>query len=405
MLHRRSTFALVVTLCLAIFLAPLAAQRRKKGRANATGPRNYKSPHFLLHTDLDAAAAKELLGKLETMLRLISAYWGKPCRNVIECYVVKDLSKWPPNSLAPEGRRKIEGRAGVTLSRTASRGNRFISQAVVYAVAERGVALHEAVHAYSIFSFGTTGPTWYSEGMAEMGQYWRKDNSEVNAEEQVIRYLRSSKPKALTEIVAPNQATGDSWQNYAWRWALCHLLSQNTNYAQRFRPLGLGLLNKQPVSFEQVYGPMAAEISFEYKFFLQHLQRGYRVDLCSWDWKKKFRPLTTSSRNIVAPVMARKGWQPTGLTVAESSKYSFTTTGKWKTGKTSCDAEGLADGKGKMWGVILSPDYELGKPFPLGAKGAFTASGNGNLYVRCQDAWNELSDNSGRISIRLGVAK
>ena len=59
----------------------------------------------------------------------------------------------------------------------------------------------------------------------------------------------------------------------------------------RFRPLGLGFLGEQKVSFEETYGAMAAEISFEYLFFVAHLEQGYRVDLCSWDWKKKFKPL------------------------------------------------------------------------------------------------------------------
>ena len=57
-----------------------------------------------------------------------------------------------------------------------------------------------------------------------------------------------------------NERTGDSWQNYAWRWALCHLLETNPNYTKKFRPLGLGMLMKQPVSFEQTYGDVADQI-------------------------------------------------------------------------------------------------------------------------------------------------
>lgn len=407
----RSRGLLILLLAAVIGWSSLATsasgQRRKRKSRARPAVRDYRSPHFLVHTDLDAKEAKQLLTRLETMLRLISGYWGKPCRSIIECYVVKDLSKWPPGSLHPDGRRKIERRAGVTLSRTATLGKRFVSQAVVYAVAERGTPQHEAVHAYCRLTFGEVGPTWYSEGMAEMGQYWKADNSSVNAHDVVIRYLKKSPPKSLTEIVAPNQATGDSWQNYAWRWALCHLLSQNTNYAARFRPLGLGLLTKQPVSFEQVYGPRAAEISFEYLFFLKHLDRGYRVDLCSWDWSRKFKPLTTTSRTIATPVLARKGWQPTGLTVTQGSKYTYKATGRWKTSKagSSVDADGGKKSEGVLMGIVLSPDYKLRTPFRLGSKGTLSAMASGNLYVRCADRWNEIADNSGRIVVRLGVAK
>src|SRR5690606_30887307 len=169
---------------------------------------------------------------------------------------------------------------GVTASTVLTRGNSFLAKATVYAGARRGTPQHEAVHAYCSQSFGTTGPVWYSEGMAEMGCYWRENDPAVNCDEVIVRYIRGSEPKSLNEIVNGNETTGDSWQNYAWRWALCHLLANNKNYADRFRPLGLGLLTKQDVSFEQTYGAMAQEIAFEYRFFLQHLERGYRVDLC-----------------------------------------------------------------------------------------------------------------------------
>ena len=52
------------------------------------------------------------------MLTLISKYWGRPNKNPIECFVVKDLSQWPPNAMEPDGLAKIEEGAGITLSQT-----------------------------------------------------------------------------------------------------------------------------------------------------------------------------------------------------------------------------------------------------------------------------------------------
>jgi hypothetical protein len=376
-------------------------------RLGAQQPADYRSRHFLLHTDLTAAEASELLERLEKMLSLISDYWGRPLSGVIECYVVKDLDKWPAAVLAPAGRAKIAAGAGVTLGATMTRGNQFRSKSVVYAVPDRGVPQHEAVHAYCIQTYGTTGPTWYAEGMAEMGQYWRENDSSVQAREEVIRYLRASPPRPLLEIVESGQATGDSWQNYAWRWALCHLLANNTNYAPRFRPLGLGLLMRQDVSFEQVYGAMAREVSFEYRFFLQHVERGFRADLCSWDWSREFKPLTTPTRTVAARVLAARGWQPTGLTVARGSQYRCTAKGSWKTSKSgkSTDADGDDQGVGRLVGIVMDENDQLGAPFDLGASVTFTAPGSGNLYVRCRDRWNQLHDNSGRVSVKLKVAR
>jgi hypothetical protein len=53
-------------------------------------------------------------------------------------------------------------------------------------------------------------------------------------------------------------------------------------------------------------------------------------------------------------------------------------------------------------GVILN-GFELHEPFELGASGAFTASKNGQLYLRCRDAWNELTDNKGLVTVKLKV--
>lgn len=381
-----------------------------KGEPSA-GTADYRSEHFLVHTDLSPADAQDLLDRLETMLSLISAYWARPCVGIIECYVVEDLSKWPTGAIPEEGLAHIQAGAGVTSISTLSSGVLSVSRSVVYAVADRGTPQHEAVHAYCGQTFGTTGPVWYSEGMAEMGQYWRKDDKSVHAHDAVIEYLRSTPPKSMNEIVNGKEFTGDSWQNYAWRWALCHLLANNTNYAAKFRPLGLALLKKEPTSFEQVYGDMAEEIVFEYRFFLGHLEQGFRADLCSWDWKRKFR-YPKGSTVVTAKVRADRGWQPSGALVSKDARYEYVASGSWQTAKDAdaVSAEGSGDdGAGRLVAIILTEDdgknYQLGEPFDLAASGAFTAAAAGKLYLRCQDKWGALADNKGTLTVKLKAAK
>jgi hypothetical protein len=380
-------------------------RKRPQAATESSGPRDYTSPHFIIHSDMSAEEAEDLLKRLEVMLGLISKYWGRPLPGIIECYVVKDLSQWQGAKFDPHGLAQIQAGAGVTIAQVLSRGDKFLSKTVVYAVADRGTPQHEVVHAYCTHAFGRTGPTWYAEGMAEMGQYWRDGERAVTARQEVIQYLKNTPPVSLAELVAPNQTTGDSWQNYAWRWALCHLLANNPNYSEQFRPLGLGLLMDKNMSFEQTYGPVAKEISFEYLFFLKHFDTGYRVDLCAWNWKRKFTPLTTPSRKTTANVLADHGWQPSGLTVSSGTEYDYATKGTWKTAKDqdAVDADG-ADGAGKLLGVVMK-DFELGEPFELGRAGSFTAESDGNLYLRCQDKWNELADNSGTVTVRFSLKK
>ncbi|MBI3861260.1 MAG: hypothetical protein HY290_05135 [Planctomycetia bacterium] len=388
---------------------PRKVSRKKKDRDknSVEGIADFGTAHFLLHTDLSDDAAEELLDRLETMLELISKYWGRASSGVIEMFVVKDLSKWPAGSIPGEGLDSINGGAGITVTRRVSSGDAFLAKSIVYAIADRGTPQHEVVHAYCGQTFGRTGPLWYSEGMAEMGQYWRANDFSVNAHPQIIRYLRNSQPKrGLLEIVNAREITGDSWQNYAWRWALCHLLANNVNYHGRFHSLGLALLTNLPdASFEQAYGPMAQEISFEYRQFLQNVETGYRADLCSWDWKAKFK-LAKTGNITQAKIEAQRGWQPSRLIVSDGEDYEFSVNGKWSLHENgpAVDPDGDEQGRGRVVGALLTEvngEYQLGEPFELGKFGSFQAPGPGSLYLRCRDDWSSLADNRDSVIVRL----
>ncbi|MBC8114219.1 MAG: hypothetical protein H7062_07570, partial [Candidatus Saccharimonas sp.] len=166
---------------------------RGKAAAEAIpGIRDYTSKNFLLHTDLSPEDAKELLTRLETMLAGISSYFGKPNSQVIEMNVVKNQDNWPPGSIHPDAIESIEGKAGITLSVTIGQRNGLgqtritAAKSIVWAMADRGTPQHEAVHAYCHQAFGRTGPTWYAEGMAELGQYWRDKDFSVHIHDGVL---------------------------------------------------------------------------------------------------------------------------------------------------------------------------------------------------------------------------
>ena len=182
--------------------------------------REVRSNHFLIYTDVSEKSAAILLAKLERMYGLIGGYLGKRPRQPIECYVIRpeNLKEWE-DRIPPAAAAKIAEPAGVT--RSLSRGR--VTMSIVYSCSDHGVVQHEAVHAFCAMAFGSTGPVWYAEGMAEMGQYWRDGQLEVRIPQGVISYLTRAEPKKMRDIVAAGQITGDSWQAYAWRWALCHL--------------------------------------------------------------------------------------------------------------------------------------------------------------------------------------
>jgi len=379
---------------------PEAGELSKYGHlsAAASKPRDVRSTHFLLHTDVSDRDAQILLDTLETMIFLVSNYFGRPPSGILECYVVRDLQQWPPGLIPPEAVAKISEPAGVTLSVRA--GN--MAKSLVYSCDKVGVVRHEAIHAYCQQTFGDTGPTWYAEGLAEMGHYWNKDQLAVEVDPVVINHLKNSPPKKMLDIVAAGQITGDSWQAYAWRWALCYLLCNNPNYAGRFKALGIALMSQQPgVSFESVYGPVAREISFEYDLFVQQLDNGYRPDLCAWQWGRKFQFLPNQG-HVTVKVAAKYGWQATGLKLAAGQPLDYAAEGVWKLQAKEKDltADGDAQGRGRLIGIVMK-DFALSKPFELGVRGNCTAPQDGDLYLRCRDDWNRIGDHDGTISVHL----
>lgn len=408
------TVLILITLCAVSCFNPsiLPAQSPRTGKAEV---KQYRSKNFVVYTDLSPEETKELLERLETMLKLMSRYWGAPSRKIIEMYVFDDLDNWDSSKVPADAWQSVRGGGGLTMSQTLNQVSAFSNQsrivdakAIVYADSRRGTPQHEAVHAYCAQTFGRTGPTWYSEGMAEVGNYWKGvDDKSVTCDDFICRYLRETPPKPLRELVDPNQVTGDSWQNYAQRWALCHLLGFNENYTRRFKPLGLALLQgNRRVSFGSVYGGMFEEIEFEYQQFVKHVVPGYRVDLCSWDWKTKFST-PRSSTKLVSKIDANHGWQATRLEVRQGESYDYSASGEWSIdpeAETKLTADGNEAGEGKLIGVLFE-DYELSEPFELGAEGTFEAPQDGKLYVRCREAWESIEDNKGTLTLRMSLSK
>jgi len=377
-------------------------------------PREFQSSHFKLYTDVSDRQAKVMLGKLERMYEMVTTYYGRYPKGKIECYLVSDLSAFQNSRFRiteAKFQQKILEPAGVTATYRMTQGTKRSFKAVVYSCDNQAICQHEAVHALCGQTFGSAGPTWYAEGVAEMGQYWEPGNLEIRADQITIDYLTSAEPKPLDEVIELGQVTGDSWESYCWRWALCHLLASNPNYSGNFKKLGKAMMESEArgnaedaVTFEHAYGKFKKEIKFEYDMFVKNFGNGYRVDLCSWDWAKESNELKKGDFSKTV-VKALGGWQATDMVLVKGQTYDFLAeTGTWKIDSDGkeLDANGFDDGTGRLIGVVYK-DFKIGKPFDLGTKGSFTAPEDGQLFLRCKDDWLELSDNSGEIAAYFQV--
>lgn len=367
-------------------------------------PRIIRSQHAMLLSDVSDRQAKIVLDNIEAVATVLNKYFQRSSNSVVEGFIVHDLNVWPSGTLREQGGiAKIKEGAGVCFNSSLGAARR----AVLYSCSDIGTIRHEFTHGYCHLTFGSTGPTWFAEGFAEMANYWNPLDPSVTADPVVVGYIKNAEKKQLLEIALPGNTPSGTWHDYAWRYALCHMLASNPNYSLRFKPMAVALMEgRDKVSFESVYGPVAKQVSFEYDLFLNTFDVGYRDDLCAWDWKTQFKPLVATGAVKRVKVKAKAGWQASGALLKKGASYEVTTSGNWKVDKAGggCDGDGEKSGNGRLVGVLFD-NYKLSKPIDLGKKTSFVAPADGELFLRCQDTWSKLDDNDGELVVDLQVSR
>ena len=429
-------YVLSVTAGLLLVAATAGAEDpRVEAAAPAVVLREYKSPNLHVHTDLAEEDAQRLFARLEMTLKFAARYWGRAPRGQIDCYVVDQLDNWTDEQLPHRLARVIVGGVGgASVPEMIGRGQNARTVPTIFASSVPGIAEHEVVHAYCTQTFGSAGPAWYKEGMAEMVVRSCTRRSGLVCTPQQIAELRKGQRATVRDVLSSGQ-TGNriftslqkmwldpkyqprhiplsAWtqrdrdnvalarREYLRTWAFCYMMLHNPNYSKRFRTLGKNFVTGQRASFDDLFGAAGEELVFEYAFFLKHVDTGYRVDLCRWDWHQRFQTMDRGESCKIG-VLAARGFQASRITVVKGRHYAYETKGTWGTcAQTRVNADGGVDGSGQLIGAIMN-DYKIGEPFGLGCRGEWVAPADGLLYLRCRDAWHELSDNHGQVFIRF----
>jgi hypothetical protein len=362
-------------------------------------PRDERSRHFLMRTDLSEQRTAILLEKLETMTELVGDYYGRQPSDPIQCVVASDLTTWNVAEFPERAVMKIRNGEGMTVYERIGRQQR----AVVFSAATDAVVQHESVHGFCFLVYGQTGPLWYAEGMAEVGRFWVPGSTGIFGDPAIIGYLRDAPPKPIEEIVRDAEVSGELWKPYAWRWLLCHMLVNNPNYSRDFRRFGIDLMAGKAVDFETEFAPVGRQLAFEFALLLEHVNAGLEAERIAWDWNTKSQPLP-AGRPVKVNVRADRGWQPAGVDVQAGNTYRFESTGQWNLDGHSpaVGAAGMSGGDGMLVGVLMS-DFQLSEEFEIGEASDWTAPASGTLYLRCREAMAALADNSGEITVTIAA--
>ena len=151
---------------------------------------------------------------------------------------------------------------------------------------------------------------------------------------------------------------------------------------------------------------MAKELAFEYEFTRRpHGSRlssrlvrlGLGQALPPPDrWRGPVRVRVSGSARVSG---VRTAGRPPGMPTV------YAATGSWtaEPSNGSTTADGTPGGSGRLEAVVMR-DFQLSEPILLGENGSFAAPCDGQLYLRCHDPWNQLSDNNGSIVVAFSNA-
>ena len=374
-------------------------------------PRQIKLPNFILHTDISPLQAKVLGTKMETMYGAVRRYYKKSPSKKMCCKIVANEANWvseplaTPNPLAPPSSRS-------TTSRTANGSQSTLP--TFECDDDHDTVLRNAFEGYCKSTYGRTGPQWYRDGMALMANYWETNNRSVSVSPELVAQIKSNLPRTLPMAVlddVPNSVASSGFSSDSLtngevaNWALCFMMIHNENYRKDFRKLGINMLMGEPDTFRLRFGDKLREIDFEFRQFVKNFDVGYREDFCEWNWRTTPKKLFGSDM-INTDIDSRAGWQATKVQVVKGETYEYVAKGEWLTNPESepATASGL-NGSGRLLGTIYMSSYQLSEPIRMSERGKFTAEVDGQLFLRCEDKWNEIEDNKGRLTVYVRKAQ
>ena len=395
------------------------------------GLMRFRLKHLDLITDLTPDVYEPLLSLPDAMLATWEGYFGTlpPSEDGSEYrvtgYVMRDRELFVEAGLMKEN----------TLLSYHGRqiGAEFWLNDQSWDYYRRHLLLHEATHAFMRHLPGEAIdlPLWYLEGMAEMLSTHRVaedgtvefnvmpvDRSRFVGLERIAivqRDVQANGVRPLSAITVFNAEDFTKVESYAWCWALCRFLDSHPKYQGRFRRIARELVT---VPFRQnmarLFELELDELQTEWLLFAANIEHGFDFERAQVEFRDG-RPLDGTA---VATVRSDRGWQSSEIFLDAGRRYRVKATGQFTLADEPrpwiSEANGISirysRGRplGQLQATVLAetadgrpPGSSMLREVTLGNDAVFEAIESGTLYLRVNDAWGELADNRGSLSVTV----
>jgi hypothetical protein len=389
----------------------------------------YSSRTVDLITDLTEDLAGPLVSLPDAALPTLAEYFG-------ELPAAQNGSSYGINAFVMRDRELFDA-AGLVPSRVPMSfhgqhiGAQFWMNDQTSDYYRRHLLIHEATHAYMRHLPGPALelPQWYLEGMAELiathefdaddkprFAVMPTDRDRFPGLERIVlvqRDVAENGVRSITQITGFKPEDFVRVESYAWCWALCRFLDSHPKYRSEFRSAARRL---STVPLQQGLASLLVtqivDVETEWTLFAASIEHGYDFERAVINF-----PAAPSKSSSSATIASNRGWQVTEIQVEAGRGYSVTASGRFtladkpKPWVSEANGVSIRYVKGRPIGLLLAsvladdPGERASSMLtvvPLGNSVTFKAPFTGRLCLRVNDAFSELSDNRGSLTVTVG---
>lgn len=297
----------------------------------------------------------------------------------------------------------------------------------------RHLLLHEGTHWFMWRLFGSNGPPWLMEGMAEWYGTHRWDGEQLemgivpSTKHEVPSWGRITIIKEqLEDGLAPSLETILRYDTtahrhaeaYAWSWAVVLFLRNHPDSQD-----ALAALMKQPMRDDMTQTRALfrrlnsnwPKLRTAWNATLSDLEYGFDTSRQLVKLSRQAQAVSTEATLVT--VASDQTWQASGLSVRQGEQFEVQASGTYTLadapGPWHCEPQGVTleyfRGRplGELQLAILSPIADepgaaaFIEPITIGTGGIFQAAETGELFFRVNESSGGLHDNRGTLELQI----